>query len=331
MMKLFFLLVLAAMVFQVSAVDAQSEDQSPVWPEQVYAPYIYPNYNLSMLADELGLKYFTLAFVLDGGNCQPRWGGSTQLGQYFLLQDIERLREQGGDVIVSLGGAGGNELGLTCPDVETLTAAYQRVIDTLEVTHLDFDIEGDEIRDPESIARRSEAIASLQSTNENLVVSFTLPVIPTGLTNEGIAVLQSAIDHGVMIDIINLMTMNFGESFPSDQMGENTIQAAHSLHEQLQALYPDADPDDLWGMIGLTPMIGINDVQAEIFTLEDASLVTEFAQTQGIGLLSIWSVDRDHECISGQAALMPTCSGTLQEDYAFSIIFQAFTSTVEDE
>src|SRR5690606_2177829 len=125
------------------------------------------------------------------------------------------------------------------------------------VTRLDFDIEGNDIRDEASIERRSEAIALLQAERE-LFVSYTLPVLPTGLTEEGIAVLESAIEHGVNIDVVNIMTMNFGDSY-SGTMGEKNIQAAQSLYAQLEALYPEKSEEELWLMIGLTPMAGLND------------------------------------------------------------------------
>ena len=195
-------------------------------------------------------------------------------------------------------------------------------------SHLDFDIEGDEIHHPETLERRAQAIAQLQADaaaqGRDLVVSFTLPVLPTGLTDAGIGVLESAIEHGVRIDVVNIMTMNFGEGFPSDQMGQNTIDAAQSLFEQLRVLYPEKEETELWPMIGLTPMIGINDRQAEVFRLQDAELVTAFAQEQGIRLLAMWNLDRDQPC-EYTNSLSPRCSGTDQTPYGFSEIMNQVT------
>ena len=151
-------LVLSAFPFTL---NAQTETETPI-PQ--FAPYIYPSFNLALLARTINVKYFTLAFVLSGGGeCEGLWQGSAPIDQYFLVQDIGNLRALGGDVIISFGGAGGDELGLVCEDVESLTAAYQQVIDALDVTHLDFDIEGDEARNPVSLTRRSQAIAALEA------------------------------------------------------------------------------------------------------------------------------------------------------------------------
>lgn len=321
-----FCLVLAA-----TAQDDEPESQI-VWPEQYYAPYIYPTYNLALTYEQTGVRYFSLAFILNGvTDCQARWQGAAAIDQIFFVNDLKKLREMGGDIIVSFGGAGGDELGLTCPDVASLTAEYQRVIDALAITHLDFDIEGDEMDDPDSIDRRSEAIAALQAANDGLVISFTLPVLPTGLTGEGLAVLESAIEHGVIVDVVNIMTMNFGSSFSSASMGENTIQAAESLFVQLKSLYPDATDEALWHMIGLTPMIGVNNIVEEVFTLEDAEMVTAFALEHGLRSIGMWAMERDRTCAGGRQVLMPDCSGIEQDDYGFSSIFNELTSQKEDE
>lgn len=325
------LILILVSILPLTAQDDESEAQI-TWPEQYYAPYIYPTYTLATTHEQTGVRYFSLAFILNGvTNCQARWQGAAAIDQFFFLNDLQKLREVGGDIIVSFGGWGGDELAMTCPDVESLTAEYQRVIDTLEITHLDFDIEGDDIDHPESIERRSQAIAALQAANDGLVISFTLPVYPTGLKDSGVALLESAIEHGVTVDVVNIMTMNFGDKFTSGTMGEKTIQAAESLFEQLKSLYPNASDEAVWNMIGLTPMIGVNNIVEEVFTLEDAELVTAFALEQGIRSIGMWAMERDRTCQGGRQALMPDCSGVEQDDYGFSSIFNALIAQDEDE
>src|SRR5690606_2232787 len=140
-------------------------------------------------------------------------------------------------------------------------------------------------------------------------------------TEEGIAVLQSAIDHGVEIDVVNIMTMNYGSDYPADEMGALSIQAAESLFEQLGTLYPDKTEAERWRMIGLTPMIGLNDTMPQTFTLDDAALLTAFAQEKGIRMIAMWSFNRDKACGGNAAVLTDACSGIAQEDYAFSAVF----------
>jgi hypothetical protein len=328
---LMLVLVAAQVVAQTPEPDAARVS------EHHYAPYIlmgaYPTFFMAKVAEDTGVRYFTLAFVQALGNeCKPGWDGVGALEKMYFMPDLEKLRAAGGDVIVSFGGASGVELGRACEDVESLKAAYQEVVEVLGVTHLDFDLEGDDLDDPESIERRSQAIALLQAeyegTDRELVISYTLPVLPSGLTENGMNTLQAAIDAGVEVEVVNIMTMNFGDP-SAGSMGEHTIEAAESLVSQLQPIYPEKSDDELWSMVGLTPMIGINDVGSNIFTTEDAEVVTEFAAEKSIARLAMWSYERDEACINNQPVLMNNCSGTTQDPLAFSAIFNEFTDGLE--
>ncbi|MGH9277822.1 MAG: cellulose binding domain-containing protein, partial [Acidimicrobiales bacterium] len=160
-------------------------------------------------------------------------------------------------------------------------------------------------------------------------VSLTLPVLPTGLTPDGLAVVRSARDAGVDLSVVNVMAMDYGDwaaPNPAGRMGQYAIDAATSLKGQLQSLYPGKTPAQLWRMVGITPMIGQNDVRSEVFTLADADRVLTFARQQHVGRLSMWSVARDQQCPGGTNPWAdPTCSGILQARYAFSSAFRTFT------
>ena len=329
-------LVFSSNVFLSPSKAAQSNDSSSVWPSQYYAPYMdmgrYPTIKLASMAQDTGVRYFTLAFVLAGyKNCKPAWYGVTDLDAWNFLDDLEQLRALGGDVIVSFGGAGGTDLAINCADAETLAAAYQTVVDTLGVTHLDFDIEGGTLADTAATERRSQALGVLQAkaqkADKPIHISFTLPVLTTGLLDDSLALLQSAIDAGVMVDTVNIMTMNFEDSAPVDKMGANTIQAATSLSGQLKDLYPDKTDAELWGMIGVTPMIGVNDRSKQIFTLEDAAAVTAFAQEKGLQRIAIWSLDRDQACEFEQRAASNKCSSVPQDPLAYSAVFNLLSDS----
>lgn len=326
-------LILILMAFTLMTTAFAQEETAPAdnWSEQYYAPYVYmaryPVMQLADVAEETGIRYFSLAFVFANYRCEATWNGTAPVARSyitdFLVPDLEALRELGGDVIISFGGARGTDLGERCEDVDSLVEQYQTVIDTYDVTHLDFDIEGDDIRNEASLIRRFEAIAQLIENNREmgreLVISITLPVRPTGLTEEGVAALELARDKGVIFDVVNIMTMNFGGDFPPDEMGENTIQSAESLFGQLELVYSDIESDELWGRIGLTPMVGMNDRGAEVFQLHDAELVLGFVREQGIPVLTIWSLDRDTPC-ERVNAVVSDCSGIEQELFGFSEI-----------
>jgi hypothetical protein len=113
---------------------------------------------------------------------------------------------------------------------------------------------------------------------------FTLPVLPTGLTADGLYVLQSALKYGVKISTVNVMAMDFGDSAapnPSGQMGAYAIDSAQSTFTQLRMLYGTTlSTSQLWGMVGVTPMIGVNDQSDEVFGFSDAKQLLAFAENK---------------------------------------------------
>lgn len=309
------------------------------WPAQFYAPYVdvtlYPTYDLVSAAQTQGVKYFSLAFITADSNNQPAWGGYDAYavnGGAFdmaLRQQVAGVRAAGGDVMASFGGAAGQELAQVITDVPQLTAAYQTVVSAYNLTHLDFDIEGAAVADHASIDRRSQALAALQQNaaaqGQNLEIWFTLPVLPSGLTADGLYVLQSALKYGVQISGVNIMTMDYGESAapnPQGHMGDYAIEAATSLHNQLQSLYGSAKTDaELWQMIGITPMIGVNDDTNEVFDLQAAQQIVDFALQKGISRISMWSLNRDTTG-TAKSYVDSTSSSITQNAFDFSHIFE---------
>lgn len=111
-------------------------------------------------------------------------------------------------------------------------------------------------------------------------VSFTLTVLPTGLTADGLRVVQNAIANGVDIGQVDVMAMDYDDpAFDySGKMGDLAIQAAQRVHDQLAPLYPSKSDTQVWAMVGVTPMIGVNDDPREVFTVADADKLTAFAR-----------------------------------------------------
>jgi hypothetical protein len=211
-------------------------------------------------------------------------------------------------------------------NVESLRDAYQSVIDTYSLTWVDFDIEGAAVADQASIDRRNKAIKLLQADNPDLKVVFCLPVIPSGLTLDGMNLLQNAIVNGVRVDGVNIMAMYFGASAPNPdgRMGEYAIEAANSLFDQLKTLYPAKTDSQLWQMVGVTPVMG-RSTSTEVFYLADAQKLVTFGLEKNISLLSMWSANRDNGSCDTVSYYSPLCSSLAQEDFAFATIFDQFT------
>ncbi|MFI1221595.1 MULTISPECIES: cellulose binding domain-containing protein [unclassified Streptomyces] len=292
-----------------------------------FAPFVdtslYPAYDLLDTATKTGVREFHLAFITSGGGCAPLWGGVTGLGDDQVAAQIGALREQGGDVRVSFGGAAGAELALNCSSAADLAAAYGKVVDAYDLTKVDFDIEGAALPDAAANTRRSQAIAQLQKTYPDLDVAFTLPVMPEGLTQPGVDLLADAEKNGVRVDAVNIMAMDYGPAY-SDDMGTYAIQAATATQAQIKGVLGLSDAA-AWGAVAVTPMIGVNDVVTEIFTVEDAGQLVKFAQEKGIGRLAMWSGTRDKACPGGpKPAADATCSSIDQEPLAFTKAFAAY-------
>ncbi len=294
----------------------------------LYTPYVdvtlWPPFDISNV-DATGICLYTLAFVVDNQNqegANPCWGGYASLDTSWYQAEIAALRAQEGEVIVSFGGANGSPLAYVAADASELRDAYKVIIDAYQLQNVDFDIEGMFAAHPESVNRRSEAMKLLQDEYPDLQISLTLPVMPYGLTPDGINVITSAVEHDIDISVVNIMAMDYGGS---GDMGSKAIAAMEHTFNQLKSLYEDAGmpkPDSLiWRMIGVTPMIGQNDVAGEIFYLDDAEEVRDFALDKKIGRIAMWSANRDKQCSSSSDPLY-ACSHIEQDDFEFSYIFQ---------
>jgi chitinase len=301
----------------------------PGFPAHYAAPYVETWGSTSAMANAqaaTGLKYYTLAFVIAGNGCTATWNGDTSIDSSGWQTAINNLRASGGDVIVSFGGAAPTELAQACSSVSTLQAQYKRVIDTLNLTRVDMDIEGPGVIDDDAANdRRNQALAALQqqyaAAGKHLTVDYTLATDPTGLPSEGTDLLKNAKSRGLDVNLVNPMTMDYG---PNMDMGQAAINAANGLHTQLGQIWTTKTSDQLWAMEGNTPMIGVNDSKNEIFTTANASSLESFAASHGMQELAFWSLGRDKACATN-GTLSDTCSGTPQSAYQFARTFNAIT------
>ncbi|MFF9107033.1 cellulose binding domain-containing protein [Streptomyces sp. NPDC014805] len=292
-----------------------------------FAPYVdtslYPAFDLLGNADATGVKNYNLAFVTDGGGCTPKWGGVTDLTADAVAGQIGALRAKGGDVRVSFGGASGTELATSCSSADALAAAYGKAVDAFKLTKVDFDVEGGALPNTAANTRRAQAIAKLQQSHPGLDVSFTLPVMPEGLTQDGVNLLANARSNGVRISTVNIMAMDYGPAYSGD-MGTYAEQAATATQAQIKGVLGLSD-SAAWKAVAVTPMIGVNDVSSEVFKVDDATQLVNFAKSKGLGWLSMWSATRDKACAGGpKPSADATCSSIAQDPSAFSKAFAAY-------
>ncbi|KAI9209562.1 chitinase [Polychytrium aggregatum] len=287
------------------------------WPAKLFAPYVdlgvWPPFDIVTEQKNTGVNYYTFAFVTSSGGA-PSVAGYP-LSQNWFVSTLQQIRANGGDAIISFGGAAGTELGDAITDATSLQAAYQSVINAYNATYIDFDIEGAAVSHTANIDRRNSVLAALQKANPGLKISYTLPVLPSGLVSTGVYIIQSAAKAGVVLDSINIMTMDYGSSAAPNGatgMGGYAISAAQNTYSQaISAGYPSP-------YITLCPMIGINDSTDEIFTLDNANQITTFVKTTSwANGIRMWSANRDQN--SGSST--DTSSGVTQNPFDFAKTF----------
>ncbi len=150
-------------------------------------------------------------------------------------------------------------------------------------------------------------------------ISLTLPVLPEGLTADGVNVVRSARDAGVNLDLVNVMAMDYQRS--SGDYGNFAVQAAQSTFTQLKSLYPSKTDAQVWRMIGVTPMLGKND-DGGTYDQADARQLVSFAQSKHLGMLAFWEMTRDRNACNGALYM---CTNIPQSPYEFSKIFAGYT------
>lgn len=268
--------------------DSQYQDMEPM--------------DLIEISRSTGIRDYHLAFITDAGSCNPAWGGqanlavSTAFGQHLT----DKMRANLIGYTISFGGANNSDISFSCSESQLINT-FTQIINLYQPNGLDFDIENGSA----NVAKLMKALKQIQNTHPEIKLSFTLPVLPEGLVASGQEIIRLAKDYNLHY-AVNIMAMDYGSAYVND-MGQYAIQAATNLFTFLQKIYPEKSDTVLWQMVEVTPMIGVNDVNVEQFTLTNVDTLRNFAKQNHLGLLSMWSIARDKPC-AGQWA-SPICSG----------------------
>jgi chitinase len=308
------------------------------FPSQVFSPYFesYLAGDPARLSNESKADYLILAFLQTPrkGSCTVDWNGltSTPVSPKVYGSAIARIRARGGDVAVSFGGysadEGGTDIADSCKSVAKIAASYEHVILTYNLTRVDLDTEANSLTDVGGINRRNAAIHLVEewaaAHHRTVQFTYTIPTNTDGIGSQGLRVLRSAKAHDAHIDIVNIMTFDYYIG-TRQQMATDTKTAANSLFRTLHRLYPKLSALDLWQMVGVTEMVGIDDYgKDETFTPYDGDLVERWAAARHLGELSFWALQRDNGGCPGTSG-SNTCSGVVQKTWGFSHDFERYT------
>src|ERR1700733_9769104 len=309
-------------------------------PAHVFSPY-FETYDttdggLAALSQASGARYLALAFLQTAspGSCTAYWNGDTTqpISASAFGGDIAVIQARGGNVVPSFGGYSadttGTELADSCTSVPAIARVFEQLITTYHVPRIDLDVEADSLTNPAGINRRNEAIALTEAWaaahHRSIQFSYTLPTFATGLPAAELGVLQNAVADGARISTVNLLTFDYFIGTQQNMLTD-TQTAASALVGQLQALYPNEPSWQLWHMVGVTEMPGIDDFGPdETFTKAQAVALLVWADRMGIGTLSTWALQRDNGGCPGTKGA-GTCSGITQPTWFFSRVFELFT------
>lgn len=277
----------------------------------VVAPWVdmsaYPHPDLAAYVCLTGHGTYTLAGISSWCGV-PAWAGVVPLDA--MDSHIRALQRLGGAVVVVFGGPNGIDLAAEVADADALACHYATVIERYEPIAVAFDTFLDD--DPAMCRTRAAALARVQARCRTWKAMVCVEATPCGVAD--MAAVRVFRDCGADVDVVCLKTMNFGDAAAPNPCGKTmawyVCQAA--LHAQCQLL----DDGMTEATIGLCFMAGVNDVESEVVTLDDARAIAEFAAlAPWVTYLGYWSVNRDRD--DGQRCATPVSSGIAQRPFAF--------------
>ncbi len=264
---------------------------------------------LKPLLTALPAKVPAVTWAFATGECgQENWAGIAP--DALAAANVKTFADANKDYVISTGGAAG---AFHCSSPEGMRTFINRYA-SKNLVGVDFDIEAGQ--STAEIANLVKQVAAVEADYPNLRFSFTIATLgssngaaaaaPYGdLNSNGYNVIQALATYPLTNYTINLMVMDYGSPGPGVcvvangrcDMGQTAIQAAKNLNARFGVPY---------GRIELTPMIGVNDVSDELFSLADTDTLVNWALTNQLAGVHFWSVDRDTPC--SQASASPTCS-----------------------
>ncbi|MFI7342523.1 fibronectin type III domain-containing protein [Streptomyces sp. NPDC050085] len=306
-----------------NAVSVTTNAGTPPTGFKQAAPYFYTGWgdppSPSTVMSATGVKWFTMAFILSSGGCNPAWDGARPLTGGQDQTAINAIRSAGGDIVPSIGGWSGNKLGPNCSTPQALAGAYQKVIDAYGLKAIDVDIENsDEFENTAVQDRILGALKIVKANNPGLRTILTFGTATTGPTYYGNRLIEQAKALDAGIDVFTIMPFDFGGG--SDMYG-NTVNAAEGLKTKLKSVY-GWDDATAYAHMGISGMNGVSD-QSEITTPAIWTQIKDWANSKHLARLAFWSVNRDRPCAGGGVA--ENCSGIAQDNWQFTKITAGFT------
>ncbi|MFG2037509.1 chitinase [Dactylosporangium sp. NPDC048998] len=303
----------------LGVINAQSANAALTSNWYASAPYLMPFDNSPPDAIEVmnatGQKAFQLAFILapNGGGCTPTWDGTRAVSADTDAANlISRIRANGGDVSVSIGGYGGTKLGQTCGTPAATAAAYQQVVTKYGLKAIDFDLEEPEYENAAAVHNELGAAQILQQNNPGLYISVTTAGTAAGTGWFGQQMLNDAKSLGFTPNNYSIMPFDGGFNGASSQ-----TSALEAFHGILMNTF-GWDSATAYAREGVSMMNGRSDA-GEYFRQADFQTVLDYATSHRLARYTYWSVNRDRQCPDpNQSTTSGTCSSVPQAAWEFT-------------
>ena len=221
-----------------------------------------------------------------------------------LISDYTNL---GGSVGIAFGGLAGTYIWQAKQATpQNIANEILRAADYYKTKNVDFDIEGQgaaatDVKSQEKLAGALQIINKANPNKYNF--SLTLAVLPSGLTDgKGVVETFKKIMDPNNVSFasfpkINIMTMDYGDALAPDGKNKMDIYAEKALDNTVifmkNTFTEIKDLPEAYGKMGVTPMIGYNDVQGEVLSIAQYKNLANYCKTKDIFNYSMWSLTRD--------------------------------------
>jgi chitinase len=269
---------------------------------------------LTPLLNVLPTRVPAVTWAFATGECgKENWAGIA--ADALAAANVKQFTDANKNYVISTGGAAG---AFTCSTPEGMRTFINRYA-SRNLVGVDFDIEAGQ--SAAAIGTLVQQVQAVQADYPNLRFSFTIATLGSSngqsanstygdLNATGYNVLQALNKYPLTNYTINLMVMDFGAAGSGVcvvggnglcDMGQTAIQAAKNLTARFGV------PSE---RIELTPMIGVNDVRDELFSLQDTDTLLTWSRANHLAGVHFWSIDRDTPC--NQANASPICSSVVE-------------------
>ena len=298
------------------------EAQNPV-PKSAALPFI----DMSMATstkEDLSVydryKYLSFAFIAGSkdtnGVKSGKWGGATglDLNDPKIIDVINRIRNNGGDFVPSIGGANESSDAIwENADPIILARWIELIALQYHLNRIDYDIEGQHLSSSSlGVYATATALAQkkLEKDGHPLELTLTIAVEYNGLVNDGASAVKTFVDSGADITKLNGMTMMMNAKYVEDNgLGNTVINCLENMKTQLQEDYKNAglnlSDEQLYNKVGTTIDIASDTWSGEWFTEPEIKKIFHFANQKHIGQIGYWSVGSEDPAINGMKMTLP--------------------------